>query len=263
MLGTHVEQKGSFVSPEVLRFDFSHFQKMTPEEISRVEHLANKRVRQAMARDEHRNVPIADAMAMGAMALFGEKYGEEVRVIRYGDSVELCGGTHVDNTGNIGMIRIVSESSIAAGIRRIEAITGANVENAIDEMTATIKNISTMLNNAPDVTQALRRSIEENAELRRQAEEYMKERIAALTTAVLDKATEINGIKAVVLRGVRLPDAVKGVAFGVRAASPANTVFFGTTVDMTGKPLITVMITDDLVKAGYNAAVLAREAARP
>ncbi|MDE6490000.1 MAG: alanine--tRNA ligase, partial [Muribaculaceae bacterium] len=259
VLGSHVEQRGSYVSPDMLRFDFSHIQKLTPEEISKVERLVNKRVRMAIPLDEHRNVPIAKAREMGAMALFGEKYGEEVRVIRFGDSVELCGGTHVGNTGNIGMIRIVSESSIAAGIRRIEAITGVNVENALDEMTATLKNISTMLNNAPDVIQALRRSIEENAELRRQAEEYMKERIAAMTVAVLDKAVEINGIKTVVLRGVRMPDAVKGVAFGVRASSPANTVFFGTKVDMTGNPLIPVMISEELVNAGYNAAALPRE----
>ncbi|MDE6450488.1 MAG: alanine--tRNA ligase, partial [Muribaculaceae bacterium] len=154
VLGTHVEQKGSFVSPDVLRFDFSHFQKVTPEELSEVERLANRRVRQAIQLDEHRNVPIASAMEMGAMALFGEKYGEEVRVIKYNDSVELCGGTHVANTGNIGMIKIVSESSIAAGIRRIEAITGARVEKAIDDMTDTLKQISAMLNNAPNTIQA-------------------------------------------------------------------------------------------------------------
>ncbi|MDE6693955.1 MAG: alanine--tRNA ligase, partial [Muribaculaceae bacterium] len=142
VLGDHVEQRGSFVSPEVLRFDFSHFQKLTPEEIKEVERIANRHVREAIARDEHRNVPIAEAREMGAMALFGEKYGDEVRVIRYGDSVELCGGTHVDNTGNIGMIKIMSESSIAAGIRRIEAITGENVEKALDEMGATLHKVA-------------------------------------------------------------------------------------------------------------------------
>ena len=262
VLGTHVEQKGSFVSPEVLRFDFSHFQKMTSEEISAVEHLANKKVRKAIARDERRNVPIAEAQAMGAMALFGEKYGEEVRVIKYGDSVELCGGTHVDNTGNIGMIKIVSESSIAAGIRRIEAITGANVEKAVDELTAELKEISSMFNNAPNLLQTLRKSIEENAELRKQAEEYFKERVNNLTTQILEKATVLNGIKVTSLNGVRVPDVVKNVAFGVRAASPEHTMFLGTTVDIQGKPLLTVMLTEDLVKEGLNASNVVREAAK-
>lgn len=262
VLGTHVEQKGSFVSPEVLRFDFSHFQKMTSEEISAVEHLANKKVRKAIARDERRNVPIAEAQAMGAMALFGEKYGEEVRVIKYGDSVELCGGTHVDNTGNIGMIKIVSESSIAAGIRRIEAITGANVEKAVDELTAELKEISSMFNNAPNLLQTLRKSIEENAELRKQAEEYFKERVNNLTKQILEKATVLNGIKVTSLNGVRVPDVVKNVAFGVRAASPEHTMFLGTTVDIQGKPLLTVMLTEDLVKEGLNASNVVREAAK-
>ncbi len=262
VLGTHVEQKGSFVSPDVLRFDFSHFQKMTPEEISAVEHLANKKVRQAIARDERRNMPIAEAQAMGAMALFGEKYGEEVRVIKYGDSVELCGGTHVENTGNIGMIKIISESSIAAGIRRIEAITGANVEKAVDDLTHELKEIAGMFNNAPNLLQTLRKSIEENAELRKQAEEYFQERVNNLTKQLLEKAVDVNGIKVVELHGVRVPDVVKGVAFGVRAASPEHTAFIAATVDMSGKPLLTVMLTEDLVKEGRNASAMVREAAK-
>ena len=262
VLGTHVEQKGSFVSPEVLRFDFSHFQKVTPEQLREVEHLANSRVRQAIPLDEHRNVPIAEAMTMGAMALFGEKYGEEVRVIKYGDSVELCGGTHVANTGNIGMIKIVSESSIAAGIRRIEAITGENVENALDNMTDTLKEISAMLNNTPNVLQALRRAIDENADLKRQAEDYFNERVANMAKDVLSKATISNGITITSLSGTRLPDVVKGVAFNVRALSPENTVFIAATTDPNGKPLLTVMITDDLVKSGYNASAIVREAAK-
>ena len=262
VLGTHVEQKGSFVSPQVLRFDFSHFQKVTPEELSKVEKLANKKVRQAIARDERRNVPIAEAQAMGAMALFGEKYGEEVRVIKYGDSVELCGGTHVDNTGNIGMIKIISESSIAAGIRRIEAITGANVEKAIDETANTLKEIGAMFNNAPNLLQTLRKSLEENAELRKEAEEYFKERVNNLTKSVLESAEQIGDIKVVKLMGVRVPDVVKSVAFGVRAASAEKTAFIAATIDMGGKPLLTVMLTDDLVKEGRNASMMVREAAK-
>ncbi len=262
VLGTHVEQKGSFVSPQVLRFDFSHFQKVTPEELSKVEKLANKKVRQAIARDECRNVPIAEAQAMGAMALFGEKYGEEVRVIKYGDSVELCGGTHVDNTGNIGMIKIISESSIAAGIRRIEAITGENVEKAIDETANTLKEIGAMFNNAPNLLQTLRKSLEENAELRKEAEEYFKERVNNLTKSVLESAEQVGDIKVVKLMGVRVPDVVKSVAFGVRAASTEKTAFIAATVDMGGKPLLTVMLTDDLVKEGRNASMMVREAAK-
>lgn len=262
VLGTHVEQKGSYVSPDLLRFDFSHFQKVTPEELRKVEHLANHKVRQAIARDEHRNVPIAEAREMGAMALFGEKYGDEVRVIRYGSSVELCGGTHVDNTGNIGMIRIISESSIAAGIRRIEAITGEKTENALDQMADTLQGIGSMLNNAPDVLAALRKAIDENAELRHQAEENMKERIATLSKTLLDNAEIINGVKVVSMTGTRIPDVVKNVAFGVRNLSPEATAFIGATVDIAGKPLLTVMFTNDLVEKGKNASAVVREAAK-
>ncbi len=262
VLGTHVEQKGSLVSPKTLRFDFSHFKKMTPEEISKVEHIANKKVRMAIARDEYRNVPIAEAKAMGAIALFGEKYGEEVRVIKYGNSVELCGGTHVENTGNIGMIKILSESSIAAGIRRIEAITGINTENAFDDMVKTIKEIGSLFNNAPDLTMALRKSLEENAELRRQSEEYLKERIDLNIKQCLDKAFDINGITVVTMNGTHIPSIVKNVAFGIRTASPKQTAFIGATTDMGGKPLLTVMLTDDLVKDGRNASTMVREAAK-
>ena len=262
VLGSHVEQRGSFVSPDVLRFDFSHFQKLTPEEIKKVEHLANARVRKAIARDEARNVPIDKAREMGAMALFGEKYGDEVRVIRFGDSVELCGGTHVDNTGNIGIIKIVSESSIAAGIRRIEAITGKNVELAIEHMQDTLHEIGAMFNNSPNLVQALRKSIEENAELKRQAEEYFNEKANNTAERLLSKAHNSNGITVVELRGTVLPDMVKNVAFNVRAKSPEHTVFIGATSDPSGKPLLTLMITEDLTKDGMNASTTIRTAAK-
>lgn len=262
VLGTHVEQKGSFVSPRMLRFDFSHFSKLTPEEIKKVEHLANKKVRQAIERDERRNVPIAQAMEMGAMALFGEKYGEEVRVIKYGDSVELCGGTHVDNTGRIGMIKIVNESSIAAGIRRIEAITGEAVENAVDELSGVMANIKEMLN-APDIVSALRKALDENANLRKQAEEAMRERIENMARQCVEKADTVNGIRIIEFAGIRIPDVVKGVAFAVRAISPEKTAFLGATVDLSGKPLLTVMLTNDLTEGGtHNASTIVREAAK-
>ena len=193
-----------------------------------------------------------------------EKYGDTVRVVTAanGFSTELCGGTHVDNTGNIGMIKIVSESSIAAGIRRIEAITGENVEKAVDDLTAQLKEISAMFNNAPNLLQALRKSIDENAELRRQAEEYFQERVNNLVKQVLDKAVEVNGVKVVSMVGVRVPEVVKNVAFGVRTASAQRTVFVAATVDMAGKPLLTAMVTEDLVKEGFNASNVVREAAK-
>ena len=262
VLGTHVEQNGSYVSPDVLRFDFSHYQKLTTEEIRKVEHLANRKIRMAIPRDEHRNVPIAEARKMGAMALFGEKYGDEVRVIRYGESVELCGGTHVDNTGNIGMVHIISESSIAAGIRRIEAITGEAVENAFDRLADNAKEISAMLNNAPDITAAIRKAIEENADLRKKAEEAFKEKAENISKELIQKATIKNGIKVVELTGHIVPDMVKNVAFSVRALSPESTVFIAATKDIQDKPLLTVMLSDDVVASGHSAAVIVREAAK-
>ena len=262
VLGSHVEQKGSFVSPELLRFDFSHFQKLTPEEISKVEKLANKKVREAIARDEHRNVPIAEAMNMGAMALFGEKYGDEVRVIRYGSSVELCGGTHVNNTGNIGMIKIISESSIAAGIRRIEAITGAQVEKSIDETADSLRQMAELFNNAPNLLQSIKKAIEENSQLREQAQEYMQERVNNIAKSLIQSATLVNGINLMTFTGTRLPEVVKNVAFAIRAQMPENAAFIAATTDVAGKPLLTVMLTDDIVARGLNASAIVREAAK-
>ena len=262
VLGTHVEQKGSFVSPDVLRFDFSHFQKLTREEIEAVERLAIRRVREAMPLDEHRHLPIAEARAMGAMALFGEKYGDEVRVVRYGDSIELCGGTHVANTGNIGMIKIISESSIAAGIRRIEAITGPAVENMMSGVQNTLRSIGEMFNNAPDIVAALRKQIEEDQELRKQAELYFAERVDALAHKLLDNAETISsGVKVVAMNGVRVPEVVKATAFRIRELAPDDTVFIAATADAAGKPLLTVMVDNNLT-ATYNASQIVRQAAK-
>lgn len=261
VLGTHVEQKGSLVTPDILRFDFSHFQKVTPEEIRKVEHIVNRRIREAMPLQEAREVPIAEAREMGAMALFGEKYGDKVRVIRFGDSVELCGGTHVANTGNIGMLRIISESSIAAGIRRIEAVTGVAVENAIDDMFDTMTNLKEMMGNSCDLIAAIKKSIEENTDLRKQVNKFMEDRTAALTKEVLERAKIKNGVKVVMLPGVRLPEVVKNIAFNIRKLSPESTVFIGLNVS-NDKPLITVALSDDIVKQGYNAGQIVREAAK-
>ena len=261
VLGTHVEQKGSYVDPVSLRFDFSHFRKVTPEEIRQVEHLANQMIRDAMPREEHREVPIEEAKQMGAMALFGEKYGDRVRVIKYGDSVELCGGTHVANSGNIGMVRIVSESSIAAGIRRIEAVTGARVEEMLDTVQDTLGHSKEMLNNAPDAIAALQKSLAENADLKKQVDDFMKQRIAILSKQLQDEGKVMNGIKVIMLRGNRLPDVVKGVALAIKADCPEATAFLAAT-EHEGKPMLTVMLSEDLVKAGKNAGNIVRGAAK-
>ena len=261
VLGTHVEQKGSYVSPQSLRFDFSHFKKVTDEELRQVEILANRKVREAIPLDERRNVPIAEAKAMGAMALFGEKYGEEVRVIRFGSSVELCGGTHVANTGNIGMIKIVSESSIAAGIRRIEAITGARVEETINSLQDSLKEIAALFNNAPNLMQAIHKAIDENVELRKQAEEYVKEKMVAMKEHLLKTAENVNGLKLIRFCGPMPADVVKGIAFMLRNEVTEGLVFVAATKD-NDKPLLTVMLSNDVVADGKNASAIVREAAK-
>lgn len=260
VLGTHVEQKGSFVSPKLLRFDFSHFQKMTNEEIRKVERLANKKVREAILLEEFRHTPIEEAKAMGAMALFGEKYGEDVRVIKYGSSIELCGGTHVKNTGNIGMIKILSESSIAAGIRRIEAITGETVENTLYEFQDTMTELSGILNSS-NVIQAIKKTIAENGELKKEAENMLKERIKAVAAQVIDNRTEVNGINVYSLKGPRIAEAVKGISFAIREESPEKSIFVGATLN-GDKPMLTVLVTDDLAQNGFNASTIVREAAK-
>ena len=195
VLGTHVEQKGSLVTPDSLRFDFSHFQKVTPEQIREVEHLVNAKIRENVPLTEYRNLPIEKAKELGAIALFGEKYGDEVRVVQFGSSIEFCGGTHVSATGKIGMVKIISESSVAAGVRRIEAVTGAKVEEMFDTVQDTINDLKALFNNAPDLKAAISKYIEENAGLKKQMEEFMKEKEAAVKNKLIEGAKEINGVK--------------------------------------------------------------------
>ena len=261
VLGTHVEQKGSYVDANMLRFDFSHFKKMTPEEIREVEHRANALVREAIIREEHREVPIAEAREMGAMALFGEKYGDKVRVIKYGDSVELCGGTHVANSGNIGMIKIVSESSIAAGIRRIEAITAANVEDAIDGLEDTLKGVKEFFNNAPDIMTAIKKSVSENAELHKQVDEFMKERVKMLKERLYSTSIMIGDIAVLKLVGQFPPEIVKGLALSIKGDKQPKVAFVAAT-HHNDKPMLTIALSDDLVKEGKNAGMIIREAAK-
>ena len=261
VLGTHVEQKGSYVDANMLRFDFSHFKKMTPEEIREVEHRANALVREAIGREEHRDVPIAEAREMGAMALFGEKYGDKVRVIKYGDSVELCGGTHVANSGNIGMIKIINESSIAAGIRRIEAITAANVEDAIDNIEDILEGIKKIFNNAPDLMMAINKSISENANLHKQVDEFIKERVKALKEKLYTSSTMVEGVAILRLQGEYDNDIVKSLALSIKSDKQPQVAFIAAT-HYNNKPMLTIALSDDLVKEGKNAGMIIREAAK-
>ena len=261
VLGNHVEQKGSYVSPDSLRFDFSHFQKMTREEIREVEKIANRRILANYPLHEMRETPIAEAQAMGAMALFGEKYGETVRVIQFGNSVELCGGTHVHATGEIGMVKIVAESSIAAGIRRIEAITGKAVEDLINNVQDTLFSAKELFNNTPDLTKAIHKTIEENSDLKKQMENIMHERIFALRDKLIAEAKEENGVKTIRFRTELPTDAVKTLAFQIKNVV-GNQLFVAIGSIFDGKPSLTVLLSDDLVAQGHNAVNITREAAK-
>lgn len=262
VLGEHVEQKGSLVTPEALRFDFSHFQKVTDEEIRQVEHLINEKIRENVALTEYRDMPIEKAKELGAIALFGEKYGDEVRVIQFGSSVEFCGGTHASATGKIGMMKIISESSIAAGVRRIEAITGEKVEEMMDTVQDTLNDVKALFNNAPDLKAAIRKYIDENAGLKKQMEDYMKEKGAEIKERLLRNAKEINGVKLIAMNNMPMPaDIVKDIAFQLRGEITENMLFIAGTVD-NEKPLLTVMLSDNMVKEGLNAGQMIREAAK-
>jgi len=262
ILGNHVEQKGSFVSPNLLRFDFSHFQKLTDEEIRDVERYVTAKIRENIDRVEMRHVPISQAKEMGAMALFGEKYGDDVRVIRFGDSVELCGGTHISSTGRIGSFRIINESSIAAGIRRIEAITAEVCEDYFYAQHDILTEIKSMFNNAPNLAQTLHKFFEENAELKKQMEEYMKEKTVQLKEVLIRKKQVINGIDVFVLNGSIPAEIAKDIAFQLKGQFTQNSAFIGVT-DSGNKPMLTVMLSDDLVKDhGLNASQIVRDAAK-
>lgn len=261
VLGTHVEQKGSLVTPDGLRFDFSHFQKVTPEQLREVEHLVNAKIRENIPLTEYRNLPIEKAKELGAIALFGEKYGDEVRVVQFGSSIEFCGGTHVSATGKIGMVKILSESSVAAGVRRIEAITGAKVEEMMDTIEDTLNELRQLFNNAPDLKAAIRKYIEENAGLKKQMEAFMKEKETLVKGKLIGNAKDIHGVK-VIKAVLPIPaDSVKNIAFQLKGEFPTNLfVAIGSTDN--GKPMLTVAVSEDLVATGINAGKLVREAAK-
>lgn len=264
VLGTHVEQKGSLVTADYLRFDFSHFQKVTPEELRQVERIVNSRIRQDIPLQDHRDLPMDEAKKLGAIALFGEKYGDRVRVVQFDKSVEFCGGCHVKSTGRIGMFRIVSESSVAAGVRRIEAITGEAAEESVYAMENMLNDLKGFFNNAKDLTAAIRKTIDENDGLKKQVDAYVKERLATLRDKLVNSATEQGGVRLVqtVIPTSVAPDAVKDLAFQISNILPENTlVVIGSTHE--GKPLLTVMISKDLVAGRQlNAGTLVREAAK-
>ena len=261
VLGTHVEQKGSLVTPDSLRFDFSHFQKVTDEQLREVEHLVNAKIRENIPLTDHRCVPIEKAKELGAIALFGEKYGDEVRVVQFGTSIEFCGGTHVSATGKIGMMRILSESSVAAGVRRIEAITGAKVEEMMDAAQDTFNDLKALFNNVPDLKIAIRKYIEENAGLKKQVEEYTKEKEITVKEKLKASAREIHGITVIKLVLPLPANSVKNIAFQLRGEITENMLFVVGSVE-NDRPMLTVMLSDNLVAGGLKAGVLVKEAAK-
>ena len=262
VLGEHVEQKGSFVNADSLRFDFSHFQKVTPEQLREAEILANKLIRQDLVLEESRHTPIEEAKAMGAMALFGEKYGDDVRVIKFGPSVELCGGCHVASTGKIGALRIVMETSVAAGIRRIEAVTAAKADELYYKQVDTLNGLRGMLNNAPDLAGAIRKAIDENAELKKQIEGFMAEKIARYCDELLAKAVDHNGIQLIRLEGEADHNILRQVPAILKTKFPEGQYALVGATQQEGKPMISVVLSQALVDAGKNAGQIIKSAAK-
>ena len=262
VLGDHVEQKGSFVSPDTLRFDFSHFQKVTDEEIRQVERLVNDMIRQDICLEEFRETPIEEAKKLGAIALFGEKYGDKVRVVKFGPSVEFCGGIHAHSTGHIGMFKIVSEASVAAGIRRIEAKTGKECEELLYNLEDAIKAIRAMFNNSKDLQGAIEKYINEHDAMKKQMEQFHAEAVERMKDSLLSKGREINGVKVFSAVLPIKPEAAKDLVFKIRAAEPEHSLcVVGSVFDK--RPMLNVSISDDLVKDhGFNAGQLVREAAK-
>ncbi len=259
VLGTHVEQKGSLVSPLGLRFDFSHFQKVTDEEIRQVEQIVNDRIRQDLPLIEHRNTPIEEARKLGAIALFGEKYGEEVRVVQFGQSIEFCGGVHTASTGHIGMFKITAESSIAAGVRRIEAVTGAAVEDMLYDLQTTIGNLKTALP-GQNLESSVKKMMDENADLKKQLEAFMKEKNVRIKENLVSAMKEVNGTKLISAVLEASAATVRDITFMLRSEIPDSLVtVIGSVED--GKPALTVSVSDNLTSK-FNAGKMIREAAR-
>lgn len=261
VLGTHVEQKGSLVTPEAIRFDFSHFQKVTDEEIEQVERIVNARIRENIPLTDHRNIPIEEARQLGAIALFGEKYGDHVRVVQFDTSIEFCGGTHVAATGQIGMVKIISESSVAAGVRRIEAITGEALETHLYKAQNLMKEIHALFNNVPNLKATIVKSIAENAELKKEIEEYAKEKALLKKDELLKEIKERKGIRYISAVLPLAPATVKDIVFALRQEQTEN-LFIVIGSIYNDKPQLTISVSNDLVEQGINAGKIVGQAAR-
>ena len=262
VLGDHVEQKGSFVSPDTLRFDFSHFEKVTDEQLREVERIVNDMIRQDLPRDEHRDMPMEEAKKLGAIALFGEKYGDKVRVMRFGPSCELCGGIHATSTGRIGFFKIVSESSVAAGIRRIEAKTGKECEELLYQLEDTLKNIKSFFNNAKDLQGVIQKYIEEHDHMKKEIEGFQAQAVERAAKKLVETARIVNGVTVITNVMPMAPAAAKDLAFKIRAAVEGSLLcVLGTHAD--NKPQLSIMMSDDMVSDhGLNAGQMVREAAK-
>ena len=262
VLGDHVEQKGSFVSPDTLRFDFSHFEKVTDEQLREVERMVNDMIRQDIHIDEHRDVPFDEAKKLGAIALFGEKYGDKVRVVRFGHSCEFCCGIHASSTGRIGFFKIISESSVAAGIRRIEAKTGQECEELIYQTEDMLKAVKAFFNNAKDLQGVIRKYIEEHDSMKKEIESFQAQAVERAAKQLVEKAREVNGVKVVSAVLPMNPAAAKDLAFKIRAAVEGSLLCVLGTHD-NNKPQLSIMMSDDMVSDhGLNAGQMVREAAK-
>ena len=262
VLGDHVEQKGSYVSANTLRFDFSHFQKVTDDELRQVERLVNDMIRQDIPLDEHRDTPMEEAKELGAIALFGEKYGDRVRVVRFGPSCEFCGGIHAQSTGRIGMFKIVSESSVAAGIRRIEALTGKTCEEAYYALEDSMRQIKALFNNAKDLQGVIAKYIEEHDAMKKDIEAFRAQAVERMAKTLVEKASVVNGVNVIKAVIPFEPSAAKDLVFKIREALPENLLcVIGSTANE--KPMLSVMLSDDMVNShDLNAGKMVREAAR-
>ena len=253
VLGTHVEQKGSSVDPQRLRFDFSHFERLSHDQIRDVEHRVNAMIRACIPLEEHRQMPIAEAQKLGAMALFGEKYGDRVRVVKYGPSVEFCGGTHVANTGMIGTFRIVSEGAIAAGMRRIEAVTAQAAVDFADRQQDQLADLADLFKGTKDLTASIAKLQEENAALKASVEQMQKEKAASVAKGIADK---LQASPVLVQRMDSDVNALKDAVMALRAERPDMAVVLGSVT--AGKPALLIVLGQQRVDAGLNAGQMVR-----